>query len=94
MIKTTHTTHGQGGSANIVTDSTVRTDGACRLYAPSTTQVLTSDNELSIILNAGWTTASTSLYLGRVTTILQATTTAVAAPAHAGATPPSATSSR
>jgi hypothetical protein len=82
LVKTTHTTVGQGGNSYIATDSTVRTDGACRMYTPSTTQILTSKDELSVLAVTSWTSAGAPLYMGRSTLILQATTGAITGPSH------------
>jgi hypothetical protein len=81
----TQTTDGQGGDTVLASDATARTDATCRLYAPSSPQVLTSNDELSLYVAGNWTTAGTPLYLGRTTFVVQATNGAVAGPVHAKA---------
>lgn len=78
----TQTTDGQGGDTTLASDSTARIDAACRLYAPASPRVLTSNDELSLYVISDWTSAGTLLYLGRTTFILQATNGAVAGPTH------------
>jgi hypothetical protein len=65
-------------------DTTNRTDAACRTYAPSSPLALTSTTQITIYLVADWTSASTTLYLGRVTAVLQPTSTVAAAPKALG----------
>jgi hypothetical protein len=61
-------------------DTTHRTDSACRTYSPASPVAVNSTQSFSIYLQANWTAAGSTLYLGRVTAILQPTSTVAAAP--------------
>jgi hypothetical protein len=80
-LQTSSFTAGSPGSTPTVLqhDTTHRTDSACRTYAPSSPVALTSTTQVTIFLQATWTTANSTLFLGRVTTVLAPTSTVAAA---------------
>jgi hypothetical protein len=78
------TSSGSGGSSSVASDSTTRTDAACRTYSPASPIPLTSSNQFGLFVIGNWTTANTDLFMGRVTAILQPTSTAASASHAAG----------
>jgi hypothetical protein len=76
VYQITQTAAGNAGSAAVVTDATSRTDDACRTYSLSSPITMTSSDEFMLYVLGNWTTANTELWLGRVTAILQPTSTA------------------
>lgn len=62
-------------------DSTDRTDAACRYYALPTAVTLTSEDGANIFIQGQWNTANSALLIGRTTFVL--------APTGVKATPPS-----
>jgi hypothetical protein len=59
-------------------DDTARTDAACRMYSATSPVALSSDNQISIFLDASFTNTTTRLDLGTVTAVLQPTSTVAA----------------
>jgi hypothetical protein len=82
VYKLTQTTAGNGGSAVVTSDSTTRSDDACRTYSPASPVTLTSADQFQIYLGVNWTSSGTEIWLGRVTAILRPTSTA--GPLHKG----------
>ena len=76
IYQLTQTTAGNGGSAVVASDSTTRTDDACRTYSPASPITLTSADQFQIYLGVNWTSSGTEIWLGRVTAILRPTSTA------------------
>lgn len=68
----THSVDATGAVANVFTDSTDRTDAACRRYMFSAPSTLTEEQSVSLMLNAS-SSVPTELEIGRTTFILEAT---------------------
>jgi hypothetical protein len=76
VYKVTQTAAGSGGETVVASDSTSRTDDACRTYSPASPITMTSSDQFQIYVFGSWTTAGTEIWLGRVTAILQPTASA------------------
>ncbi|HKU56429.1 MAG TPA: hypothetical protein VJP41_05345 [Gaiellaceae bacterium] len=80
VYQDTQTTQGFGGDSVVASDATTRTDSACRTYTPSSPIAMTSADQFSLWVDGNWATASSYIYFGRVTAILQPTSSAATAP--------------
>ena len=83
-INTYRHSTGTNGRTIQFSDSTTRTDGACRLYTLATPAVLTAEDGVNFYIAVNWVTASTPFDVGRTTFILKPTTTTAAPPAALG----------
>jgi hypothetical protein len=75
-----YTNSGIGSTGNQVTDTTDRTDNACRVYNAPTPVTLTEEDHVGITLSVDWGVAGQSILLGRATFIFEPTSTAVSPP--------------
>lgn len=75
----THST-GPGSRDQRFSDSTVRTDIACRLYTLATPVVLTAEMGVNFYVSVNWTVASANFALGRTTFVFVPTATIAAPP--------------
>jgi hypothetical protein len=82
-INTFRHTTGAGNRSLLFSDSTDRTDAACRLYTLATPAVLTAEDGANFFISVNWTVASSGFYIGRTTFIFQPTETIAAPPAGA-----------
>ena len=66
-------THSNGPGARTLqlSDSTDRSDSACRVYALPTPYVLTPQDGVSLFVQGNWTTANSPLQIGRTTFVLE-----------------------
>ncbi|MGE0816758.1 MAG: hypothetical protein AB7O93_25695 [Vicinamibacterales bacterium] len=70
-INTYTHTNGAGSRTLQFSDSTSRTDSACRLYTLASPYTLTPQDGMNIFVPGNWTVATSPLILGRATVILE-----------------------
>ncbi len=80
---------GTGSREMLFSDSTDRTDSACRYYVLSSPELLTTTDAINFFIQGVWVT-STNLNLGRTTFVLRTTDTVAAPPSFMFSNPVSA----
>ncbi len=74
---------GPGAVTQQFSDSTIRTDTACRYYVLSTPVALGADDGADLYIGVNWTTAGTNFSLGRTTFVFSPSATKAPAPTGA-----------
>jgi hypothetical protein len=83
-INFTTSSAGAGGRTLAFSDSTARTDSACRYYVLPSPIGLTVENGVNFFVQGSWAVAGSPLSIGRTTFVLQPTETVAAAPSRPG----------
>jgi hypothetical protein len=79
-VNTLTSTVDAGSRAMRLSDSTQRTDAACRLYSLPAPIAVTGTDDVNLFIQVGWTVAGATFAIGRTTFIFNATSTPAAAP--------------